>query len=302
MCKDTFFFRKLYNLITYILKNEIIYILLHIIILIMKGKRVIISFVCIGLFLIVSYIMLYNRWKHLWALEEAKPIYKIEHRLDDTLRVVMIGDSWSDMHHEAGLDSLLQGKLNNLTGCPVMVKSRGKGGEMSRGIYNLMFENDKYGTYQILSEGPDYCIVLAGINDAVNNRGIRNYLYHYRLILDFLLRNNIRPVVVEIPDVNLWTLYSHKSIKDLFSDYLKSIMIGCNLYSYHEYREALLYMLWDEDMVKDIVFIPMKEWNGDGEAINKDLFIEDQIHLNRKGYELLDSCIAIKIAEDQKSR
>ena len=198
---------------------------------------------------------------------------------DDTLRVVMIGDSWAGMHKETGMDSFLQGKLNIFAECPVIVKSCGKGGEKSRGIYRLIFEYGKYGTRSILSEGPDYCIVMAGINDAAANRGVRQYLYHYILILDFLLGNNIRPVVVEIPDANIWALNSQKPMKDLFGDYLKSIMTCCDMYNYHEYREALLSMLKEKDMMKEVVFIPMKEWNGDEETINDRLFLEDQIHL-----------------------
>lgn len=252
--------------------------------------------------LVVLYGTLYYRWRHLWALEEIHQPYQVQSHHDDTLRVVMIGDSWAGMHDEAGLDSFLQRQLNGLTDSPVIVKSRGRGGEKTRGIYNLMFEYGKYGTRPILSEGPDYCIVMAGINDAASNRGVRQYLYHYKLILDYLLSHNIRPVIVEIPDVNIWALYSQKPIKDLLGDYLKSVMTGCDMYNYHEYREALLSMINEEDMMNEIVLIPMKEWNEKGEAINQCLFLEDQIHLNRRGYELLDSCIAFKIIEDYKSR
>ena len=252
--------------------------------------------------LVFIYGILYYRWHHLWALEEIHQPYQVQSHHDDTLRVVMIGDSWSAMHYEAGMDSVFQVQLNSMTASPVIVKSRGKGGEKSRGVYYLMFEYGKYGTRPILSEGPDYCIVMAGINDAAANMGVRQYLYHFKLILDYLLNNSIRPVVVEIPDVNIWALYSPKPIKDFIGDYLKSVMTGCGMYNYHKYREALLSMLVEENMMKEIVFIPMKEWNGNRDVINKSLFLEDQIHLNRRGYELLDSCIALKILEDYESR
>lgn len=270
--------------------------------MLMRFKYVLIAFGGFVILLVVSYGTLYYRWCHLWKLEEVNQPYQVQSHHDDTLRVVMIGDSWSAMHYEAGMDSIFQAQLNGMTDCPVIVKSRGRGGEKSRGIYNLMFEYGEYGTRSVLSEGPDYCIVLAGINDAAANRGVLQYLYHYKLILKFLLSNNIRPVVVEIPDVNIWDLYSPKPIKDFLGDYLKSMMTGCDMYNYHEYREALLSMLIEENMMKEIVLIPMKEWNGNEENINKSLFLKDQIHLNRKGYELLDSCIAKKIYEDYKSR
>ena len=268
----------------------------------MRFKYVLITFGGFVILLFVLYGTLYYRWRHLWALEEIHQPYQVQSHHDDTLRVVMIGDSWAGMHDEVGMDSFLQRQLNVLMACPVIVKSRGRGGEKSRGIYNLMFEYGNYGTRQILSEGPDYCIVMAGINDAAANKGVRQYLYHFNLILDFLLSHNIRPVIVEIPDVNIWALYSQKPIKDLFGDYLKSMMTGCDMYNYHKYREALLSMLVEEDMMKEIVLIPMKEWNGNRDSINKSLFLEDQIHLNRRGYELLDSCIAIKIVEDYENR
>lgn len=268
----------------------------------MRFKYVLIVFGGFFILLVVIYGTLYYRWCHLWALEEIRQPYQVQSHHDDTLRVVMIGDSWAGMHNEAGMDSFLQRQVNALMTCPVIVKSRGRGGEKSRGIYNLMFEYGNYGTRPILSEGPDYCIVMAGINDAAANRGVQQYQYHFKLILDFLLSHNIRPVIVEIPDVNIWALYSQKPIKDLLGDYLKSMMTGCGMYNYHEYREALLSMLVEENLMKEIVLIPMKEWNEKGETIDESLFLEDQIHLNRRGYELLDSCIAIKIVQDYKRR
>jgi hypothetical protein len=79
-------------------------------------------------------------------------------------------------------------------------------------------------------------------------------------------------------------------------------MVGCNLYDYNDYREALLKMLYDCRLMTRIVFVPMKDWNGGEVSINGKLFLEDQIHLNREGYELLDSCIAAAIANDYNKR
>ena len=36
--------------------------------------------------------------------------------------------------------------------------------------------------------------------------------------------------------------------------------------------------------------------------INQKLFLNDQIHLNKKGYKLLDSCIAKEISSDIMSK
>ena len=285
---------KYQKVIPFILKYEIIILLLH--------RIVCFIITIIGLLFVLTYLLLYNRWKHLWALETPRAVYTIKRQIDDTLRVVMIGDSWAGMHHEGGLDTMLFHQLRVLINSPLKVVSSGKGGEKSRGIYRLMFEDGQFGTRQLLSESPDYCIVIAGINDAAANMGAKQYCYHYRLILDFLLLNHVRPVVIEIPNVNIGYIYRRKPIKDLFADYLKSKMVGCNLYDYNDYREALLKMLYDCRLMTRIVFVPMKDWNGGEVSINGKLFLEDQIHLNREGYELLDSCIAAAIANDYNKR
>ena len=128
--------------------------------------------------------------------------------------------------------------------------------------------------------------------------GTKQFCYYYRQILDFLLENHIRPVVIEVPNVDLWLMLRNKPYKDLASDYVKSIMTNCNMYNYQEYRDALLSMLESEGLKEQILYIPMKEWNGNGVEINRSLFLDDCIHLNKRGYESLDSCIARQIAND----
>ena len=83
------------------------------------------------------------------------------------------------------------------------------------------------------------CIVIAGINDAAANLGKKQYIHHIKLITDFLLANNIRPVLIEIPDVNIWKIYGEKPIKDMMVDFIKSKMTRCGMYQYSEYRQAL---------------------------------------------------------------
>jgi len=254
-------------------------------------KIVVATILVIGTLLILSYNILYNRWEHLWTLEKTKAFYSIKHHNDDTLRVLMIGDSWAGMHHEGGLDSLFVSMLQSEICRPAKFEASGKGGEKSRGIYKLMFEESQYGTRRFLLDGPDYCIISAGINDAAANMGTIQYCHHYNLILDFLLKNHICPVVIEIPDVDIWHLYSEKPFWDLAGDFLKAGMTGCRLYHYSEYREDLINMLKEKQLMERIIFVPMEGWNSRSPSINPDLFLEDRIHLNKEGYRKLDSCI-----------
>lgn len=267
----------------------------------MKRSLFVIVIVSLLAILFVS-IYYYFRWRPLWSYEEPRKFYLINHHQNDTLRIVMIGDSWVGMRTDS-INKMFQTRLSEIIDRPVILKSKGRGGEKSRGIYRLIFEDKGYGTKKILSSGVDYCVVFAGVNDAAANLGKKQYLYYMELILDFLLTNNIRPVLIETPDVNIWNVYGGKPIKDLLIDYIKSWMTQCGMYSYSEYREALQSLLKDSNLKDSVIYVKMSGWNGDGPAINKCLFLDDQIHLNQQGYLKLDSCIIDAIQKDlQKSQ
>ena len=258
---------------------------------------IVIGFIAI---IVMFFMYYYFKWKPMWQLEREHPAYYIAHPDDDTLRVAVIGDSWAAIHSRIMADTILGSKLEKLTGCHVITKSKGKGGEISKGIYQLMFESDELGTKPIIVSGLDYCVVIAGINDAAFNLGCSHYCHHMRLILRFLLSNGIRPVLIEIPDVDIWNIFGKKPVKYIIGDYMRSLMTGSGMYHYAEYREALLSMLESEHLADSIVFVPMNGWNGNTTQLNKSYFREDQIHLNAEGYRRLDSCVAIAIANDLK--
>ena len=199
-------------------------------------------------------------------------------------------------------DTILRDRIAFLVGENVSFESRGRGGEKSRGIYDYIFQSDYPGTKLLMSSSPDYCIILAGINDAAANLGTKQFVHYYRLILNFLFNNNIKPVIVEIPDVNIGYLYSQKPIKDFLSDFLRSTMTGSSMYNYSGYRHALNKMLIDEQLMDSVVFIPMICWNDCSPEIDRKLFDEDLIHLNKNGYYKLCICIAESISKDLKDR
>lgn len=245
----------------------------------------------------VVYGYYYIQWKHLWQLCPSYTVYRIEHH-DDTLRILVIGDSWAEMHSDLNMDTFLCSRLRKEVDCPVSVVSKGKGGEKTRKIYQMMFESKGDGTKPLFESGADYCVIFAGINDAAANWGAKQYCYHYRLIIDFLLHNNIRPVVIEIPDVDIWNVYKDKHTKDKLADFVKSTMTRCVMYNYSEYREALYDMLEKDKLFDKVVFVPMTKWNGNGVMINPFLYMEDRVHLNNEGYKKLDESIAIAIANN----
>lgn len=224
-----------------------------------KMKKVFLFFITLTIIVLSAWGYYYIRWKHLWGMERPIPMYRVEKSIDDTIRVLLVGDSWAAMH--SNMDSFLCSKIKAKVSTPVVVSSKGKGGEISRGIYRLLFDNDSLGTRKLIESGVDYCVIFAGINDAAANLGTKHFCYHYYLIIDFLLNNGIKPVVIEIPDVDIWNVYGNKPIKDLLVDCVRSAMTGCRMYSYREYRDALKAMLLEQHLNERIVYVPMTCWN-----------------------------------------
>lgn len=264
----------------------------------MINKFFIYLVICMAIACVCGYLCLYIRWRNLWAQNKPLQMYKVAHSEDDTLRIVMIGDSWAKMHKD--YDDYFLIRLQSLMMCPIQFESNGKGGERTKGIYHLMFEEGENGTKPLFSNGPDYCIISAGINDAAANLGTDQYCYYYCQIIDLLLHNNIKPVIIEFPNVDIWTIYKNKPIKDLFVDYLRSTMTHCSMYAFKEYRESLRSMLIKKKLIEHILYIPLDSWHGDSDRLNMNLFLKDHIHLNRKGYMMLDDCLAQMIVNDSK--
>ncbi len=253
--------------------------------------------ICLLALLLFVYLHFYYRWKPLWSLETPQKAYHIVRHQDDTLRIVMIGDSWVGMRTDT-INSIFKSRLSESVGRPVIIKSKGKGGEKSRGIYQLLFEDEGMGTKSLFTSGSDYCVVIAGINDAAANLGKNQFTHHMKLIIHFLLENGVRPILIEIPNVDIWNVYGGKPVKDLVVDYARSLMTRCGMYHFPEYREALRLMLEDSKLSDSVIYVPMNEWNGKDCDLNKQLFLDDQIHLNQLGYLKLDSCIMNAIIRD----
>lgn len=252
--------------------------------------------------IIICYIHYFNQWKHIWERCPQIPLYTIDQHEDDTLRVGMIGDSWAYLHDVIQMDTFLSRHLADMLHKPVKVVSKGKNGEITREIYKYMFTYGVNGTRCFFDNGLDYCIISAGINDAVRNLGVKQYAYHYRLIIDFLNSNSVCPIVIEIPDANIWDSQFNKPYKEIAVDYVRSIMVGSPMYNCAKYRDELKNTLINDSLLKDIIYIPLSAWNGTQLSLRNDLSLSDHIHLNLKGYEKLDSAIIYEIIKREQGK
>ncbi len=209
----------------------------------------------------------------------------------DTLKIAIIGDSWAAYHHDYDkkLESILYDK-----GLSAHVVSIGNVGAKSKEIYQRLYSTTK----SVLLERPDYCLISAGINDAVAKMGKDYYVHHYMLILRQLIELGIKPVVLEMPEVNYRAIANREPWTMRMRHILSSLMTGSELYGFNSYKTALVSTIKKADMQNRILYISADSWNPEGYDDSRGLYLPDDTHLNAKGYEVFDSCIAAAILKD----
>ncbi len=213
-----------------------------------------------------------------------QPAYHSSPRTDDTLKVLLIGDSWVAYHP----DSLLVKKL----GIKAKVMQKGYVGEKSKSIYMRLFEDENR---RLVSSSPDYCVISAGINDVIAKMGPEYYAYHYELIIRLLLVNHVTPVVIEIPDVGFGEVYRAESLTAQIRHVISSWVTGTEMFNVESYRNTLLKRLTEADLLPRVLYISRDMWNPVGYLDPRGLYLEDAIHLNPQGYQILDSCLATQM-------
>ncbi len=240
-----------------------------------------------------------------------RPAYIIskKHR-DDTLRVAVLGDSWAEYHTTLSCDTIFCRFASRLTSVPVVCFSTGHSGMPSGSIYKEMFADREveyewernFCSQPLLEQHPDYCIVMAGINDMRLFKPVSYYTGNYKLILELLIKNGIRPVVMEMPDVDFESFNGQRAFYMKWAYSLLSLWTKIDNNSAQTYRDAMRQMLKDHGFLNKVLFIPAAKWNSGGVAANPHIYLDDRFHLNMAGYHVLDSCMATEIIKDYKNR
>ena len=244
---------------------------------------------------LIAILALFGVFVHLYY-SPAKEIksFEIKHHDDDTIRIAVIGDSWAffHKHHTCKMDSIINSKICR----PVKVMSEGACGATSKLIYNMFVTNGNI--HKILKEGPNYCVIAAGVNDTHLKIGKSYYLANMRFILNFLIQNRIKPIVLEIPNYDIHKIYNEiNPIKKLLRHFSMAYT-GSRMACRDDYRQALRAMIQKEFPSQSIIQIKYDDWNSDAYNDIDSLYREDRIHLNDKGYNVLDSCISIQITSN----
>ena len=239
------------------------------------------------------------------------PYYRVGPRPDDdTIRVAVIGDSWAQFHKSFNCDALFEQYARKWTPNKVKCQSCGKGGAMSKEVYHLMSRNqtpedswrEGFCTQPLIEEHPDYCVVMTGINDTWKKRPVSYYAGNCRLIIRLLLANDIRPVVMEIPDFEMgkWLDTNRRPQRFLFRIY--SYFTDVVEDDITPFRNGLKNMLDETGLADSVLYIPADNWLPKDHHYSEDIYQIDHVHLNYQGYHLLDSCMASEIIKDYDNR
>lgn len=246
-----------------------------------------------------------------FGVADELPFYHVGPRHnDDTLRVAVIGDSWAEFHMTLSCDTLFEIYGGRLTTKPIKCMTRGKGGAKSKDVYYYMFRSHTQEhswmhdicTQPLLEEHPDYCVIMVGINDSWKKRPVSYYTGNYRLIIRLLLANQIRPVVMEIPDFAMkeW-LNSHRKRQSYYYRFC-SVFTGVVEDDITPFRDGLKEMLKETGLGDSVLFIPADHWIPQNHQYSEEIYQEDHVHINYQGYHVLDSCIVTEIIHDYNKR
>lgn len=244
------------------------------------------------------------RWSDILASASFITPYIAKQYNKDTLRVIMIGDSWAAMHREYKCEKEFADMISCKIGKPVVVKTCGRGGAKSKDIYYLMFKetafyvdpDSNYCTQSLIQDGADYCVVSIGGNDASANLGIDYLCTNCDYVIRMLLSVKEKPVLIEMPQRNDVNAYKNKPFRHKIVDRIRAFITRSDMYSYDKYRSALYNHLIENGLMDSIIYIKKDWWNKDGYLDNRNIYMHDGMHLNKKGYWFLDSCLADRIS------
>ncbi|PIF44173.1 GDSL-like lipase/acylhydrolase family protein [Chryseobacterium sp. 52] len=251
----------------------------------MKKKIVLSIALLTGLFCFVYF------WdKYSYAGEEN--YFSSDAQPEKGLQIGIIGDSWVVRQN---LDSLLGKKLLD-KGVSAKIYSSGNPGAKTKKIYENLFinEGEEFSSRKVIDKKPDYCIVIAGVNDAATHVGPDFYSHHMMMIIKTLLHYNIKPVIVSLPEFGVEEDFKRKNIISGLSNRGAELFLnGGAEFKIQEYRKALLKDIKQDGLDQKVIVLNFDEVSPDYDQY-RDLYA-DPLHLNKNGYQKFSEFLAKNI-------
>ena len=261
----------------------------------MKKKNYYIFLVFV-LFLGVGVLYIYKKKSY----AERREYYPVQDNFkkDSILKIGIIGDSWVG---RTDLDKKMQ-KIFSEKGIEAEFIALSHPGATSKEIYEDMFKekNEEFSSKFVIESKPDYCIIIAGVNDVARHIGKKYYADHMILIINTLLHYKIKPIVVEVPNFGVEDVQKYKNV---FSRYTNAISEAIDSDEVNDnnvsaYREVLFAELKINDLFDKIILFDSDKINKDYKN-NKNLFT-DPLHLNEQGYEVFIKALPEDIIDEIK--
>ena len=162
-----------------------------------------------------------------------------------------------------------------------------------------MFENHDFMLF-LQTNTFDYCFISAGINDTYKKMGITYYKQNMDFIIQFMLANNIHPIILNIPDYDIQKSFERqkftRKILRQISMFINNQPIDCK----QIFRDALEELILEKGYQDKVSIIRYQTWNNNYYDVLNKLYQDDRLHLNKQGYIKLDSIIAKEILSTMK--
>lgn len=231
-----------------------------------------------------------------YAPPQIREPYQMNSTGDDTLRIAYIGDSWAFFHKEN--NSIIEQILCDSLHRPVIVHSFGICGLTSKEIYESMYDDNEFRDF-LEQHKYDYCFISAGINDTYKKMSTSYYKQSMDGIIQLLLTNHIHPFILEIPDYNIQKAYElqrqDKIMLRRLSMFINNTPIDCK----QLFRNALDELIQEKGYTDKVSIIRYQSWNNEYLNDLNTLFLRDGMHLNEKGFAMLDCIVAKTIIRHQ---
>lgn len=211
---------------------------------------------------------------------------------DDTLRIAYIGDSWAYLHqfHDCRISTFLEFRLQR----PVVVHTFGVSGLTSKDVYEQLFIEGCLKSF-FMKRGYAFSIIAVGVNDTDLKMSITYYQKSMDGIIQFMLANDIHPIILEIPDYNIGNALKIQGKRRIMARKISMLINDIPLDCKSIFRKALTNLINEKGYQHKISVIRYKSWNNNYYMDLKNMYLHDGVHLNARGYEKLDSVIAKEI-------
>jgi len=258
----------------------------------MKIKHILISFFLICLSFTIYYI--YDRY----FLEKEFQFFNTEQNEKSHLKIGIIGDSWASGR---GIDTLLATYLyeKKVFG---KIYSSGHPGAKSKLIYQNIYQfgNENISSQFVIKKQPNYCLVLAGVNDIQGEISQPYYAHHLVLIIKTLIHHNIKPIVLTIPRIGIDENSKESNfIKKCRNKLFRSLFVKKSNDLFFSYNQTLKDSLIKRKLFNNVIFIKSDSLHLD--YVNyPNYFKVDAIHLSDLGDSILSKAVTDIVVDNYK--